>query len=81
MHEIKKATYVKDYKIMIEFDDKKTKVVDLQKALSNFNGPIFRPLKEINYFKSFRLSDGISTLEWANGADISPEFLYQIEEG
>lgn len=78
MHELKKATYLKNYEVLIEFTDHKTKVVDLEKALDGFRGPIFRPLKSIDYFKNFKISDGIATLEWENGADISPDFLYDI---
>lgn len=78
MHEITKATYLKDYEILIEFDDHKSKIVDLAKALDGFNGEIFKPLKNIDYFKTFKISDGIATLEWDNGADISPDYLYEI---
>lgn len=78
MHEVKKATYLDDYKILIEFSNKKTKVVDFKTALNNFTGQVFKPLKNIDYFKAFRISEGIATLEWDNGADIAPEFLYEI---
>lgn len=79
MHEIKKATYVEDYKILLEFDDSKSKIIDFQKALKNFQGEIFQPLKNVEYFKTFRIFEGIATLEWDNGADISPEFLYYFD--
>jgi hypothetical protein len=79
MHEVKKATYVEDYKILLEFDDSKSKIIDFQKALKDFQGEIFQPLKDVEYFKTFRISDGIATLEWDNGADISPEFLYYYD--
>lgn len=78
MHEVKKATYLDDYKILIEFNNKQTKVVDFKIALNNFTGQIFKPLKNIDYFKTFRISEGIATLEWDNGADVAPEFLYEI---
>ncbi len=78
MHEVKKAKYLNDYKIQIEFTNKKTKIVDFKAALDNFIGPIFKPLKNIDYFKTFKISEGIATLEWDNGADIAPEFLYEI---
>ncbi|MEI8124638.1 MAG: DUF2442 domain-containing protein [Parachlamydiaceae bacterium] len=80
MHEVKKATYLKNHEILIEFTDRKSKVIDFEKALDGFRGPIFRPLKNIEYFKTFKISDGIATLEWDNGADISPEYLYEIGE-
>lgn len=79
MREVRKATYLKDYKILIVFDDQKSKIIDLDKALDGFCGEIFKPLKNINYFKTFKISDGIATLEWDNGADISPDYLYEFE--
>ncbi|MDR3625168.1 MAG: DUF2442 domain-containing protein [Chlamydiales bacterium] len=76
MHEVKKAKYLKNYEVLIEFTDQKSKVIDFEKALDGFRGPIFQPLKDLNYFKTFKISDGIATLEWENGADVSPNFLY-----
>lgn len=78
MHEIEKATYLKNHEILIVFDDQKSKIVDFDKALDGFRGEIFKPLKNINYFKTFKISDGIATLEWDNGADICPDYLYEI---
>ena len=40
------------------------------------DGEIFQPLKEINYFKTFLIK--FNTIEWDNGADFAPEYLYQI---
>lgn len=75
MHHVKKAKYLEDYKILLTFEDKKMKIVDFKKALEDFKGPIFRPLKDIEYFKNFRLS--IGTVTWPNEADVSPDYLYE----
>ena len=40
------------------------------------NGKIFQPLKDNNYFKTFSIK--FNTIEWDNGADFAPEYLYQI---
>lgn len=79
MHELKKATYIDGYKIHLIFDDNKSRVVDFKKALNDFKGPIFKPLKDIDYFKTFKISNGIATLEWDNGADVSPDYLYNLK--
>jgi hypothetical protein len=47
--------------------------VDLEKELV---GKIFEPLKEKNYFATFVIK--FNTIEWDNGADFAPEYLYQI---
>jgi len=71
--EVKKAKYLKDYKILLEFNDGVSMTVDLEKEL---NGKIFEPLKDKDYFKTFSIK--FNTIEWSNGADLAPEYLYQI---
>jgi hypothetical protein len=39
-------------------------------------GPMFEPLKDVEYFKAFTLDPMFHTLTWPNGADIAPEFLH-----
>ena len=50
-----------------------TKTVDLQTEL---NGNVYEPLKHLDFFKNFELK--YNTLEWENGADFAPEYLYDI---
>ncbi|MBW2059859.1 MAG: DUF2442 domain-containing protein [Deltaproteobacteria bacterium] len=69
------ATYVGGYKLKIRFDNGETKVVDLKPHL---DGPIFEPLKQLDFFKSFRVDKDIDTVVWPNNADFSPDFLYEI---
>jgi hypothetical protein len=71
--EVKQAEYLKDFKIFIVFSDGKTKTVDLEKEL---DGNIYKPLKDLNYFKNFTIK--FNTIEWENGADFAPEYLYEI---
>jgi hypothetical protein len=73
MHTIKRSFYLNDYKILLQFDDKKFKVVDLEKEIW---GPIFEPLKDLNYFKKVKTKGG--TLVWPNEADFCPDVLYKI---
>ena len=71
--EVKEANYISDYKILIEFNNGVTKIVDLKNEL---DGEIFEPLKDKQYFKQFYIN--FNTIEWKNGADFAPEFLYEI---
>jgi len=75
MHIVKRAKYLNDYKIQITFSNNEIKIVDLSQHLT---GEIFEPLKDISYFKSFKLNSDLDTITWENGADISPDFLYDI---
>jgi hypothetical protein len=68
-----KAEYVKEYKLIITFNNHITKLVDLESSLY---GEIFEPLKDIEKFKQFEISDWM--VEWNNGADFAPEYLYKL---
>lgn len=71
--EVKKARHIKDYQIELSFNNGELKIVDLKNSL---DGPIFEPLKNINYLKRFSIK--YNTLEWENGADFAPEYLYKL---
>ena len=73
--EVIKAKYLNDYKISLLFNNGVSKTVDLEDELT---GKIFEPLKDKDYFKSFTIK--FNTIEWENGADFAPEYLYQIGE-
>jgi hypothetical protein len=66
------AHHLTGHQIELEFNDGQTGVIDLADAL---DGPIFAPLREVDYFRQFQL-EGL-TLTWPNGADFAPEFLYE----
>lgn len=73
MHKVKKILYVEDYKVILEFEDGKLKIVDLK---SEIWGPVFEPLKDIEYFKQAEVKGG--TLVWPNETDFCPDVLYKI---
>jgi hypothetical protein len=72
---ITKAEYANDYKLLLTFNNDITKLVDLKDSLY---GEVFEPLKDIENFKQFELSDW--TVEWYNGADFAPEYLFELSE-
>ena len=69
---IVEAHYRKGFIIWIRFADGIEGEIDLSHDL---NGPIFAPLRDIEYFRSVRLDPELRTLVWPNGADFAPEFL------
>ena len=71
--EVSKASYLGDYRILLTFNNDETKVVDLQNEL---NGIVYEPLRQLDYFKNFQIK--YNTIEWENGADYAPEYLYEI---
>ncbi len=68
-----KAEYLNDYKIQIEFNNGFRNTIDLKEELW---GKVFEPLNDLDYFKNFKLNP--FTIYWENGADFSPEFLYEL---
>ncbi len=73
MLEIKKAHYLEGYKIELLFNNGIQKTVDLQNSL---DGQVFQSLKELSFFRNFKIN--FNTIEWENGADFAPEYLYEI---
>ena len=71
--EVTKAEYLEGYKVMLHFNNGECRIVDLYSSLK---GEIFTPLKDIEYFKRFTIK--FNTIEWENGADFAPEYLYEI---
>ena len=65
----------KDYELRITFSDGVVKEVDL---VGELHGEIFEPIKDPEVFKQVRVNTETNTIEWPNGADFAPEFLYEI---
>lgn len=70
---VTKAEYVADHRVHLWFNDDTDGKADLGDAL---DGPIFEPLKDVDYFKRFQLKG--HTLPWENGADFAPEYLHGL---
>ena len=65
----------KDYELQVTFSDGVVKEVDL---VGELHGEVFEPLKDPEMFKEVRVNAETNTIEWPNGADFAPEFLYEI---
>jgi hypothetical protein len=72
-YHVLEARYVEGHTVWLRFRDGASGEVDLTAALQ---GPIFEPLRDPGYFKSFTLHPEFHTLVWPNGADFAPEFLH-----
>jgi hypothetical protein len=67
-----RAEYVGEFRIRLAFDDGLVGTVDFRPWLE---GPVFEPLKDLDYFRRFHLDGG--TVAWPNGADVAPETLHE----
>ena len=71
--EVIEATYLDGYRVKLLFNNGETRIADLSQSL---NGSVFAPLRDIDYFKKFSIK--FNTIEWENGADFAPEYLWDI---
>ncbi len=71
---LKKVKYTGGYRVWLKFENGVEGEVDLERELW---GDMFEPLKDVERFSELRLDVELGTIVWPNGADFSPEFLYQ----
>lgn len=65
--------HIRDHIIWVKFEDGAEGEVDLFDSL---RGPVFEPLRDVEFFKQVRVDTDLGTVAWPNGADIAPETLY-----
>ena len=71
--EVVHAEYLEGYKLKLLFNNGEYRIADLSSSLI---GEVFAPLKNLDFFKRFSII--FNTVEWGNGADFAPEYLYEI---
>jgi hypothetical protein len=74
MIDVVEARYLHDYTVWVKFEDGTAGEIDLRGEL---HGPLFEPLRDLEYFRRFMVSTDLGTISWPNGADFAPEFLYE----
>ncbi|MEO8381377.1 MAG: DUF2442 domain-containing protein [Acidobacteriota bacterium] len=73
MVDVTEAHYLSGYTVWLRFEDGTEGEIDLSEEL---DGPVFEPLRDQTYFAQLRVNPETGTIEWPNGADLAPEFLY-----
>lgn len=73
--EVTKAEYLDGYRLRLFFNNGEVRIANL---LNSLKGEVFEPLKDIEFFKQFAVK--FNTVEWQNGADFAPEYLYEISK-
>jgi len=72
---VERLEYLEAYKLRLTFNNHVTQEIDLVEELY---GEIFEPLQDVELFKQVFLNPETNTIEWSNGADFAPEFLYDL---
>ncbi len=67
------ARHLGEYRVWLRFNDGVLGELDLESELW---GEVFEPLKDPNVFAKLKADPELHTLVWPNGADFSPEWLY-----
>ena len=75
MHYITVVDHEEDYTLRLVFEDGSVRRVDLANHL---DGEVFEPLRDVACFRTAHLNEDIDTVVWDNGADMSPDFLYDL---
>jgi hypothetical protein len=73
MLNIVNAKYIDEFKIYIEFNDKKKGEVDLKEFINTTPIKPFKQLQDMKKFQNFRVD---YTLIWDEDLDLAPEYLY-----
>ncbi len=77
MNVVVDARVLRTYVVEVTFADGAVRQVDLKPLL---HGEMFEPLKDPALFAQVAVDPVLGTIVWPNGADLSPEFLYQTNE-
>ena len=75
MKEIIKVEPLKDYKLLLTFNNNEKKIKDMKPYLDK---GVFRKLKNINFFNTVEIKFG--TISWAENIDICADSLYDTSE-
>ncbi len=69
------AEYRSDYRLYVKFNDGTAGEVDLKSKIFDDPRPIFRALRDREFFSRLRVAN--DTISWENGLDLAPEYLYE----
>ena len=69
--------YLTGHRLRLTFADGVVGDVDLREHVVG-RGGVFAALETPSYFAQVRVNNDIGTIVWPNGADLSPEFLYDL---
>jgi hypothetical protein len=69
---VKDVEATDDHKLILAFENSERRCLDVSEF---FELGRFAELKDINEFKKVRVT--FDTIEWENGLDLDPEFLYE----
>ena len=79
IHDVVAASYEGGYRIELTFDDGKRGVVDFSDYPAK--GGVFERFRDLDFFRTFTVSEELGTLVWGDEIDVAPETLYAEATG
>jgi hypothetical protein len=73
VHVVTAVEVIRPYVLVVTFEDSTRHEVDVEPLLV---GEMFEPLRDYECFEQAGVDPVLGTIVWPNGADLSPEFLY-----
>lgn len=74
LYDVIDAIYKGDYRIELKFEDGVSGTIDFTKYTKM--GGVFENMKNMEYFRSFKVNPDIGTITWPDDVDIAPDTLY-----
>jgi hypothetical protein len=75
-YEVRAVEHLGGYRLRLTFADGLTGDVDLASRFAGSLGPVFQPLRDVDYFAQVTVDEELGTIVWPNGADLAPEVLH-----
>ena len=75
-YDVRSVEHLGNYRLRVSFADGTVRVVDLEATLSEPVGPMFEPLRDVEFFALATVDTEIGTVVWPNGADLAPDALH-----
>jgi hypothetical protein len=76
-YEIRAVEHLGGYRLRLTFADGLTSDVDLTERFTGDLGPVFEPLRDVEFFAQVEVDAELGTVVWPNGADLAPEVLHE----
>lgn len=75
-YDVRSVEHLGGYRLKIGFADGTARIVDIGAKLSAPVGPVFEPLREVEFFAQVTVDPELRTVVWPNGADLAPDALH-----
>ena len=80
LHHVINVKVLADYKLHLWFDDGQEGDIDITAHIGTFDG-IFKPMKDLAFFRKVRILKGWGTITWPGDLDLDSEVLYSEVTG